>query len=190
MKKVLLLALVCLPFLSSGQTTTFDYMSATGSSKYISWTTSVWGSGFGHRIIGLDPGEFTTLNFQARHNSASWTDALVITTTGKIGIGTANPSQKLDVNGTIRTREVNVTTSGWADYVFLPDYELKPLSEVERFIEEHGHLPNVPSEKEVLDNGVNLLQMNVKLLEKVEELTLYMIELQKEIEQLKANQNK
>lgn len=113
-----------------------------------------------------------------------------ITTSGNVGIGTLNPSQKLEVNGTIKTKEVNVTTSGWADYVFRPEYTLKPLSEVEAFIAQNGHLPNVPSEKEVLENGVNLLEMNVKILEKVEELTLYLIELKKEVKELKAEQNK
>jgi hypothetical protein len=114
----------------------------------------------------------------------------VVLSNGNVGIGKSNPSQKLEVNGTIKTKEVNVTTSGWADYVFAPGYNLRPLSEVEAFITKNGHLPNVPTEKEVMENGVNLLEMNIKLLEKVEELTLYVIELKKEIVELKAMQNK
>lgn len=116
--------------------------------------------------------------------SDSGLERMRITTNGNIGIGTINPSQKLDVNGTIRTKEVNVTTSGWADYVFDPGYVLRPLSEVERFTQENGHLPNIPSEKEVIEFGVNLLEMNKKLLEKVEELTLYIIEQEKRIKAL------
>lgn len=109
----------------------------------------------------------------------------VVLANGNVGIGSVNPSSKLSVNGTIKTKEVNVTATGWADYVFKPGYNLIPLSEVEEYIAQNGHLPNVPSEKEVLENGVNLLEMNVKLMEKVEELTLYLIEQQKQINFLK-----
>jgi hypothetical protein len=82
----------------------------------------------------------------------------------------------IHVNGTIKTKEVNVTATGWADYVFRPEYKLMPLNEVEQFIRDNGHLPNIPTEAEVMENGVNLAEMNVKLLEKVEELTLYAIQ--------------
>lgn len=101
-----------------------------------------------------------------------------------IGIGTNNPQYKLDVNGTIRAKEVKVET-GWADFVFAPDYQLPTLSEVEAHIKEHKHLPGIPTEAEVKENGTNLGEMNVKLLQKVEELTLYMIQQNKEIESLK-----
>ncbi|MBN7817465.1 hypothetical protein [Algoriphagus pacificus] len=81
----------------------------------------------------------------------------------------------INVNGTVKAREVNVTASEWPDYVFKFGYKLMPLSELEEFVEKNGHLPNVPSEAEVLENGINLSEMNVKLLEKVEELTLYIL---------------
>jgi hypothetical protein len=109
---------------------------------------------------------------------------------GNVGIGTSNPSQKLSVNGTIRAKEVNVIATGWADYVFKPDYELIPLSEVAKYIQENGHLPNVPTEVEVMENGVNLLEMNVKLLEKVEELTLYLVQQQDRINELEKDLRK
>lgn len=102
-----------------------------------------------------------------------------------IGIGTNNPQYKLDVNGTIRAKEVKVET-GWADFVFSPDYSLPALSEVEAHIKEHKHLPGIPTEAEVKKNGANLGEMNVMLLQKVEELTLYMIQQHKEIEALKT----
>lgn len=101
-----------------------------------------------------------------------------------IGIGTRNPQYKLDVNGTIRAKEIKVET-GWADFVFAPDYQLPTLDEVEAHIKEHKHLPGIPTEAEVTKDGANLGEMNVKLLQKVEELTLYMIQQNKEIESLK-----
>ncbi|WP_320052057.1 hypothetical protein [uncultured Acetobacteroides sp.] len=115
---------------------------------------------------------------------------------GNVGIGTNPSSNKLDVNGIIRAKEVKVE-SGWADFVFKPDYQLKPLAEVEQFITTNGHLPEVPTAKEVEQNGVSLGEMNTKLLQKVEELTLYIIkqnkvndEQNKEIQQLKKQLNK
>jgi hypothetical protein len=106
---------------------------------------------------------------------------------GNVGIGTTNPQNKLDVNGTIRAKEVKVET-GWADFVFTPTYKLRPLSEVEQFIKTNGHLPEIPKADEVQQDGVNLGEMQTKLLQKVEELTLYVIELKKEnVEQSKEN---
>jgi hypothetical protein len=101
----------------------------------------------------------------------------------RVGIGTTNPQNLLDVNGTIRAKEVKVE-SGWADFVFKPDYQLKPLAEVEQFITTNGHLPEIPTEKEVAQNGVSLGEMNAKLLQKVEELTLYLIKQDGEIKSL------
>lgn len=103
-----------------------------------------------------------------------------------VGIGTQTPAYKLSVAGTVGAKKVKVTLDGWADFVFHPDYKLPALGELERFVKEHGHLPGIPTEAEVKENGVDLGEMNVKLLQKVEELTLYMIELKKEMEAMKA----
>ncbi len=111
---------------------------------------------------------------------------------GNVGIGTANiGSYKLAVNGSIRSKEVKVEAN-WPDFVFEEDYELRTLEEVEQHINKNGHLPEIPSEAEVNENGINLGEMNAKLLQKIEELTLYLIEehknnqkLQEEVEQLK-----
>jgi hypothetical protein len=105
-----------------------------------------------------------------------------ITSLGNIGIGTITPDSKLAVNGTIHSKEVKVDLTGWPDYVFKKEYSLPTLEEVEKHIAEKGHLENIPSEEEVLKNGVNLGEMNAKLLQKIEELTLYMIEMKKENE--------
>ena len=107
---------------------------------------------------------------------------LAITSTGNIGIGVINPQNKLDVAGTIRATEVKVE-AGWADFVFDKDYKLPTLQDVENHINTHKHLPDIPSEKEVKENGVSLGEMQAKLLQKIEELTLYVIDLKKENEE-------
>jgi len=104
---------------------------------------------------------------------------------GYIGILTENPQYALDVNGVIRAKEIKVET-GWADFVFDREYRLPSLSEVESHIREHKHLPGIPSEAQVKEEGINLAEMQVKLLQKIEELTLYVIEQQKENKQLKS----
>lgn len=101
-----------------------------------------------------------------------------------VGIGTQTPQSELSVNGTVTAKKVKVTATGWADYVFLPGYQLPSLAEVERHIRENGHLKDIPSEKEVEKDGVDLGEMNKKLLAKVEELTLYLIEQNKKLEAL------
>ncbi len=104
---------------------------------------------------------------------------------GNVGIGTNSPNSKLAVNGNIHTKEVKVDLVGWPDYVFEKQYDLPTLEEVEAHIEEKGHLQNIPSAKDVEENGIKLGEMNSKLLQKIEELMLYTIQQQKEIETLK-----
>lgn len=110
---------------------------------------------------------------------------------GSVAIGTTKTNgYKLAVDGVIGTREVNVNVDVWADYVFLPGYKLRSLDEIEDHINQYGHLPEVPSEKEVLQDGVNLGEMNALLLKKIEELTLYLIEQNKKIEALQIELQK
>jgi hypothetical protein len=106
-----------------------------------------------------------------------------------VGIGTTNTgSFKLAVEGKIGAREVRVTAQNpWPDYVFNNRYKLKSLPSLEEYIRKNNHLPNIPSAQEVKENGIELGQMNAKLLEKIEELTLYVIDLKKEIEKLKKD---
>lgn len=103
---------------------------------------------------------------------------------GKVGIGRFPTVYKLEVNGTMKANEVIVET-GWADYVFDKNFKLKPLSEVARFIKENKHLPDVPSAEEIQKNGAKLAELTTKMMQKIEELTLYVIEQNTEIEQLK-----
>jgi hypothetical protein len=121
-------------------------------------------------------------------------DLLTINRFGSVGISTTTTgTHKLAVNGTIGAREIKVEASAWSDFVFEDNYQLKDLEEVESYIEENKHLPDVPSEKEVLENGIQLGEMDAKLLQKIEELTLYLINQNKqlmkqsnEIQQLKT----
>ncbi|WP_347053729.1 hypothetical protein [Flavobacterium olei] len=111
-----------------------------------------------------------------------WQQILMANSNGNVGIGLNNPTHKLDVNGTIHSKEVKVDMTGWSDFVFKKDYNLPTLTEVEKHIAEKGHLENIPSEEDVLKNGINLGEMNAKLLQKIEELTLYIIQQNKKME--------
>ncbi|MFC7526823.1 hypothetical protein ACFQRK_22895 [Parapedobacter sp. GCM10030251] len=107
---------------------------------------------------------------------------------GKVGIGTATPQAELAVNGTILTKEVKVKTDiSVPDYVFEPDYKLSTLAEIEAYVRQHKHLPEIPSAKDIEQDGLNLAEMNLLLLKKVEELTLHLIEVTKRLEQVESN---
>ncbi len=124
------------------------------------------------------------LGFKVPHNNSvnSGYD-MIINHSGNVGIGTTNPNGwKLAVNGQIRAKEIKVET-GWSDFVFYDDYKLPTLLEVENHIKENGHLKDIPSAKEVEENGIFLGEMDSKLLQKIEELTLYTIQQEKKIEQ-------
>ncbi|HVW96327.1 MAG TPA: hypothetical protein VHA56_10215 [Mucilaginibacter sp.] len=117
----------------------------------------------------------------ATPGSASGTSRITLTSSGNVGIGTTSPDQKLTVNGQVHATSVVVTSSVPADYVFKPDYHLRPLTEVKAFVVKNHHLPEIPSAADFKKDGQDLGQMNMLLLKKVEELTLYMIELNKTV---------
>lgn len=113
------------------------------------------------------------------------TKKMVLNANGSLGIGTTTTgTHKLAVEGSIAAREIKVLASGWADFVFKKEYDLPTLEQVEKHINEKGHLENIPNEEEVLKNGIYLGEMNTKLLQKIEELTLYMIQQNKQITEL------
>ena len=125
-----------------------------------------------------------TTNATSGGGSGNWTlnNQNVYYNTGNVGIGTTTPDEKLAVNGNIHAKEVRVDLSGWPDYVFTKTYDLRTLKQVAEYIKNKGHLPNIPSAKEVEENGILLGDMNAKLLEKIEELTLYILQQQKKID--------
>ncbi|PRY48085.1 hypothetical protein B0I27_11619 [Arcticibacter pallidicorallinus] len=108
---------------------------------------------------------------------------------GSLGIGTTDTKgHKLAVAGSIVAESVKVNLrSSWPDYVFDENFGLMPLAETGEFIQKHGHLPEIPSAAEVKKNGIDIGEINVKLLKKIEELTLHLIALRKEVDELKAN---
>jgi len=109
---------------------------------------------------------------------------------GNVGIGMgANVAlnYKLEVKGTIRAMEVLVESTPWPDYVFFDKYDLMTLEETATYIQQNGHLPEVPSAAEVAENGIKVGEMNALLLKKIEELTLHLIEKDKEISELKKD---
>jgi len=126
--------------------------------------------------IGLAPGSA---------NGPSNNYALYAMSGGNVGIGTNKPSEKLSVNGKIRAHEIKVETANWPDYVFKEDYPLPTLKETEKHIKENGHLQGIPSAAVVKTNGIDLGEMNAKLLQKIEELTLYLIQNKKETDLFK-----
>lgn len=142
--------------------------------------------GGGFRVIGLPSTGPTdqTVNdqFIADHTK------FYVRNDGRVIIGSETmvngprdlPSTKLTVDGTVVCRELFVTQNNWADSIFLPDYNLMPLDSLEEYVNANGHLPGVPTEQEVKTNGSNLAQTDVVLLTKIEELTLYMLQLQKQ----------
>ena len=99
---------------------------------------------------------------------------------GNLGVGTTSPTHALDVRGTIRANEIIVNTTG-ADLVFADDYQLRPLSEVKTFIQENKHLPEIKSAQEMQENGVGINELQTQLLQKIEELTLYILQQEERI---------
>lgn len=130
-------------------------------------------------------------------DNASSNRVLLVPDGGRVGIGTTTfGNHTLAVEGSIGAREIKVEANGWSDFVFENNYNLRTLNEVEDYIVKNKHLPEIPSEEEVNVNGINLGKMDAKLLQKIEELTLYLIQQnkrldaqQKEIMALKAQSN-
>ena len=109
--------------------------------------------------------------------------------TGNIGIGTNLPTHKLDVRGTIRANEILVNIPSGADFVFEDNYKLMPLSQLSSYVRENKHLPEIAPAKSMEEEGLTMGEMQIKLLQKIEELTLYVIQQQNTIEALQQEIN-
>lgn len=155
-----------------------SYDSRAGTIRFISRGSA----GEGISFMNYDP--LTT----------TWRRTMTVTNDNKVYLGDVKPSgnfadYRLGIDGTLVAKRCVIQITDWADFVFKPDYVLKPLSEVESYISENHHLPDVPAEDIVLKNGMDVSEINKLLLQKIEELTLYVIELKKENELIKAKLN-
>ncbi len=138
---------------------------------------------------GYDFAALSTEDLELGHydsTAGSYTTRMMISTSGNVGIGTSVTPYLLSVDGTIGAREVIVTQETWADFVFKENYSLPSLDKVESFIKENKHLPDIPSEKEIKENGLSMASMMAKHMQKIEELTLYLIEHKKKNESLET----
>ncbi|WP_350284673.1 hypothetical protein [uncultured Croceitalea sp.] len=145
----------------------------------------------GHGALVFHPGQSDELMFGMHQNGNFYW--------GRGRSHTQNPSEysmflngingNLGIRGKLTSNEVKVKLGGWADYVFKDDYDLPTLEEVEKHIKTKGHLINIPSAKEVAENGIQLGEMNKLLLEKIEELMLYTLQQEKKIQELEALKN-
>jgi hypothetical protein len=148
------------------------------------FTMSTYGTGI-IASMGLEANATTQYFWlQPRYiNQAVFYNTVLNPNGGSVGIGTTTPSEKLAVNGNIKAngnilaKKLIVSQSGWPDYVFDPAYKLKPLSELSAFIQQYKHLPDMPSAKEVEEKGISVGDNQALLLKKIEELTLYIIQL-------------
>jgi hypothetical protein len=188
-----------------------------GLLKYDDGTTGVMNvggnnsnvNGYGSKLTFLGASDNTDPLWIARYNNGSDNSELRVNITDnpgqaedKFAVGvttndnvwhpvlTVRNDHNIIADGKITATEVQVKQDVWSDFVFKPAYKLKSLNEVEQFIQTHGHLPEIPSETEVKQNGLNMGDMQSKLLQKVEELTLYVIQQQKTINQLKQESKK
>lgn len=134
-------------------------------------------------------------HFETLDTIPYWLGMDTLSSIGNIGIGTDVALSRLavigdcGVQGNIKAVEFEATPDIWPDYVFAPDYDLMSLSELERFILKNKHLPNVPSAAEVKEKGHSLIDTDIMLLEKVEELTLYLIEMDKKLNKIEKTIN-
>jgi hypothetical protein len=154
----------------------------SSSSSSSSWSLAGNTSTSANDFIGTASGNNQPIVFKA-----NGLEAMRITADGKIGIGTTEVNDgnyKLYVGLGIRTRKLKVDQASWADYVFDFNYKLPTLKEVEAYINQNKHLPDVPSQKEVQQNGLDVGDNQAVLLKKIEELTLYLIDINKKVDKL------
>lgn len=172
--------------------TTFIEVNFTVAIANLQLLNDTYGWNVAKLYTGVLPDGGGTVRAEAARGRLNVGDKFYVGFNGRVGIGTTAPQETLSVNGKIRAQEIKVETANWPDYVFADEYQLPSLKETAQFIEQNKHLPGVPKASEVEEKGLSLGEMNRILLQKVEELTLHMIDKDKRIEALekKLNQQK
>jgi hypothetical protein len=159
-----------------------------GPTRVVIGNPNTGNGGFTSLIIGTsaDANGYSSI-YSIKSSGSLYGDIILNEFDGNVGIGTASPDAKLAVKGQVHAQEVKVDLNGAVapDYVFEKDYKLTSLEEIKNYIDQNKHLPEVPSAKEMEKNGVQLGEMNMLLLRKIEELTLHLIEQNKTIAELK-----
>lgn len=170
-----------------GSTVMLGSYDAGASGAHRHWSIGTAGQGSTFLDIGYNEND---LNPHAGIRNFNGSTIMTLLNNGKVGIGTLNPQEKLSVKGTVLATKVKISpltnTVDWPDYVFMSGYKLRALEDVEIYINKHKHLPDIPSASKVGKEGLDLAETQAALLKKIEELTLYVIDLHKKIEKLKA----
>jgi hypothetical protein len=162
------------------------YQNLVGTGKMLIGWNRTAGQGETDFIANEGGGGQGGFAFYSYNNASQEKQLLRILGNGDIGIGTSTPREKLSVNGNIRAREVKVEAANWPDYVFEEGYNLGTLKGLESYIKTNKHLPGMPTTKEIANNGLALGEMVRLQQEKIEELTLHLIEKDKELIQEKS----
>jgi hypothetical protein len=148
----------------------------TNSPTATSFSLEYWQSGNFNTAINFHRGAGVVGGFMS-FSTGNGTERMRIDPDGNIGIGTSSPGTKLAVNGDISAKRIKITTSGWPDYVFDTSYRLMPLSQLEQYIQQEKHLPEIPDAATIEKDGLDVAEMQKLLLKKVEEMTLHLIEI-------------
>lgn len=180
---------------TEGNSTQFNVNGLTAATSYSFYVTASDSSGnvsvgsTALQVSTSDPAQLITwTSGNSNLSTVNW-QSNDLFAAGMVGLGTTpNQNYRLSVNGNIRAKEITVET-GWADYVFEPGYDLDSIEEVEAFIKNNGHLKDIPSAAHVEQHGIGLAEMNKKLLQKIEEMTLYIIQSSKRMNELEQQLN-
>ena len=167
--------------------TSAGYLDFDGNSKNWSFNLSNSSPGIGSAVSWQRVAFFD--NSQIILSPTGNSSDFHLDSNGKLGLGTTNPSHKLTVAGTINSKEIIVEETAGADFVFADDYDLPTLEEIEAFISENNHLPGIAPATEMIEEGVKVGELQIQLLQKIEELTLHVIELNKANQQLLSRNN-
>lgn len=173
-----------------GTTSPVSKLDVNGSINMTDGQNLTWGGSYGPGIPTIASSASAGINFYPTGSTSG--SAMKVDLNGNVLINKltqTSTAYKLDINGKVRANEIVVNTTG-ADFVFENDYRLRPIAELEQFVKQNKHLPEIPTAKTMQNDGVGVSELQTKLLQKVEELTLYIIQQQKEIDELKKKLNK